>query len=197
MKVIDVDDVGDDARDVVGAARFEGEFDEVLGAFIGVVDAREDVADGFERDEPREAIGAQHPAVAWDGWFEAQVEFGIGVDITEDAHDHRALRVAFSFFRGEAPFVDEALHERVVFCDLGARAFAHKVGAGVTDVDERELVARAQERGDGRAEAREKGFFASAPQDGIVCVKDGALECGDDVGSRCVGFEFRKRAHGD
>ena len=54
--------------------------------------------------------------------------------------------MVLGLLRGDPALVDQLLHEGVVLGDLGERAVAQQVAAGVADVGQRQLVAGAQHR---------------------------------------------------
>src|ERR1035437_6255903 len=61
--------------------------------------------------------------------------------------------MALGLCLGDPALVDQTLNKRVVVGDLGERAIAQKVGAGVADVRDRDLVACSQQCSDRSAHA--------------------------------------------
>ena len=188
-QVLEVDDVGDDAGDVVGPAALEGELDQRVGALAGIGDVLQGRVDRVEGDEAGEPVGAEHPAVARMGGAQGEVELGVRVDVAEHAHQHRALRVPLRLLLGEPSLVQQPLDEGVVLGDLDGLLLAQQIGARVADVGEGELALGAQQRGDRGAQAPQLRLVPCAAQDLLVRLEHALLEGRDDVGGRGLGVQ--------
>ena len=85
-----VDDVADDAGDVVRPAAAQGQRDEAVGAVLRVA-----VAQGLEQrlgaDDVGEPVGAEQVAVAEAGLADGHV--GLDGDAVERPQDHRLARM--------------------------------------------------------------------------------------------------------
>ena len=85
---------------------------------LGVIDREQGLGDISFRDIAAEPIRAQQPFVTRLGINHVGVDVGVGVNITQDPHEHRAPRVHGGLFGRNAPAVDETLNKRVIGGDL-------------------------------------------------------------------------------
>lgn len=143
VAAVGVEDVGDDAGDVVGSAAAQGELDQRLHGLAGTVVVGEGLFQGLVGDDAGQPVGADQVAVTGPDLTDGEVGLD-DVAAAERAHQERALRVGGGLFLRDAPLVDEALHPGVVLGDLGEDAVAEQIGAGVADVDEAEALAGPQ-----------------------------------------------------
>ena len=189
LPVVEVDDVRHDDRDVVRAAAAQGEFDEPVGALVLRALAHR-VLDGLVADHVGQSVGAQQVAVA--GARLADGQRRLDLVAGERAHDQRPLRVGVRLLGGDPALVDQGLDERVVPGDLRQRVVAEQVGAGVADVDQAELVAGEQDRGERGAHAVEFGVLLDVVGDGVVALAGGGLELAEQVFAGLVVVEMRE-----
>ena len=117
---------------------------------------REDLLDGVPRDEAGQPVGAEEEPVPGTGLAHHEVGL-VAIAAGQDPGDEGTLRVAVGLGLGDAALVDQRLHERVVVGDLREGLAAQEVGARVADVGQGDLVAGAQEGGDGGAHALQLG----------------------------------------
>ena len=156
---LDLDDVGDDRRDVVGATALEREVDQAFDGHVGAGLGRQRVADRVLAHHVRQAVAAQQVAVAGAGLAHGQVEADVLATV-EGVGDDVLLRVLVRLLGGDASFVEQGLHEGVVLGDLLQRAVAQQVAPRVPHVDQSEATASTEQRGHRRAHARELGVAA-------------------------------------
>ncbi|GMA35684.1 hypothetical protein GCM10025876_18880 [Demequina litorisediminis] len=195
---IDVDYVRDDARHVVGRACREGKPHEGVGAVAGVGDVGKGLRDRVAAHDAGQAVGAQHPAVAWARLAHRDVHGNVRIDIAEDAQQHRPLGVVLGIGRTEATGVHQVLHKVVVGGDLVERAVAQQVGARVADVRHRQRGASAQEGRHRGAKARELWVVRCALDNLGVRLRDGVLEFVEGlVGAVRLAVERRQAPHRD
>ena len=175
-RLVDVDDVGHDARDVVRRPAGERERHQLIGAF-------RDVGDRFERllkvrlaDDRAEPVRAQEPPVAGLDLPRGDVNGHVGVDVAEDAQQHGSLRVVLRVGRAEASRVDQVLDEGVVGRHLLEHTVPEQVRARVADVRHRDGVARPKQSRHRRSEPAEFGVVAGAAHDLRVGPRDRRLE---------------------
>lgn len=190
LAVVEIDDVGDDDGDVVGAAAAQGEFDEPIGALVVRAFAH-GVGDGLVADDVGQAVGADEVAVA--GACLAHGEGRFDLAAGEGTHDERALWVAVRLLGRDAPLVDEGLHEGVVAGDLGQLAVAQQVGARIADVGEAEFAAGEEDGGERGAHAVEFGFLLDLIRDGGVALAHGGGELAEQVPAGFVVVEVGER----
>ena len=108
-------DVEDDDGDVVGRAGIEALLEQPVGdAPSGPRASRAPPCMSSSLTTPLSPSEQMQPAVARLGVQDPRVDLGGGVDVAEHAHQHRAARVDHRLLLGDAPAVDETLHERVV-----------------------------------------------------------------------------------
>ncbi len=92
-KLVDVHDVADDARHVVGSARGERERNKGVRAVAWILDLEQRLVHRVAAHHARQAVGTQHPAVASLGLAHGDVDGDVGVDVAEHAQDEVALGV--------------------------------------------------------------------------------------------------------
>ena len=188
---VDVDDVRDDAGDVVGAAAAQRQLDHAVGALAGVAVGHQRVGQRLVADHAGEAVGAQQVAVAGAGLAHGERRFDVLPG--DGAQQQRALRVRVRLLLGDAALVDQRLDERVVLRDLRQRAVAQLVGPRVADVDQAEAGAREQDRGERGAHALEVGGVGDVPGDRGVAFDGGFAELGEQVVAGVVLVEGSER----
>src|SRR5690606_13037320 len=130
---VEVEDVGDDHRDVVGSAAAQRQFDQVLDGLLGALVTGQGVLEGLVGDHAGQAVGADQVPVAGPHLADRQV----GLDVlaaAEGPHQQGPLRVGGRLLLGDPALVDQPLHPGVVLGDLRQDAVPQQVGAGVTDV---------------------------------------------------------------
>ena len=155
---VGVEDVGDDAGDVVGAAAAQRELDQLLHGLLRALVAGEGLLQRLVGDHAGQSVGADQVAVAGADLADGEVGLDM-VAAAQRAHQQGALRVGGGFLLGDPALVDEALHPGVVLGDLGQHAVAQQVGAGVADVDEAEALAGPQQGGERGAHALQLGVL--------------------------------------
>ena len=155
---VEVEDVGDDDRDVVGAAAAQRELDQLLHGLLGALVAGEGVLQGLVGDDAGQAVGADQVAVAGADLTDGEVGLDV-VAAAQRAHQQGALRVGGGLFLGDAALVDQALHPGVVLRDLREDAVAQQVRARVADVYEAEPLAGPQQGGERGAHALQLGVL--------------------------------------
>ena len=114
---VDVDDVRDDARDVVGPAAAQRQLDQPVGALPRVRVGPQRVGEGLVADHPGQAVGAQQVPVAGPRLADGQRRLDLLPG--QRAQQQRALRVGVRLLLGDPALVDQRLDERVVLGDLG------------------------------------------------------------------------------
>src|SRR5665811_1887628 len=77
--------------------------------------------------------------------------------------------MSLSLCLGDPALIDQTLNKRVVVSDLGERAIAKQVGAGVADVRDGDLVTRPQQCGDRCAHALELRLALHSLPQLVVC----------------------------
>ncbi len=90
------------------------------------------------RDEARQPVGAQQPAVARARLADRQVRRDVDVEVPEHAHDDGPLRVVLGLLRLDPAGVDEVLDEGVVLGHLAQLAAA--VGDVVAEAPETSCI---------------------------------------------------------
>ena len=140
-----LDDVDDDDRDVVPSALGVGLGDELVGGGLRIVDAGEDGDDLVVEHLVDEAVAAEQEAVAAHQGERPGVDADAGVD-AERAGDDVAAGVGAGLVVGDVAGGDELLDVAVVDGDLAQPTVAQEVGAGVADVDERQLLTGGRRR---------------------------------------------------
>jgi hypothetical protein len=169
-----------DDGDVVGRAGFQCEVHQRFHAFADVFGFPDcpfhDVA-GYVV----QAVGAEQPAFAGLHVQSVQVQFGAGVDVSENAHEDVLVRVGFGFLGAETALIDQALDERVVDADLFEFAVSEPVGPGITDVGEVQLAFREQQGRHGSAHAGKFGIDVDEFGQQRVCRLDFVSEDGSGV----------------
>lgn len=189
---VDVEDVGHDAGDVVGAAAAQGELDQLLDRLRGALVAGERLFHRLVGDDAGEPVGTDHVAVACP--YLPDGEVGLDVFTTaQRAHQQGALRVGGGFLLGDAALVDEALHPGVVLGDLRQDAVPQEVGAGVADMHEAEALTGPEEGGERGAHAFELGVFLDHHAELVVGPLYGRAERGQDVRTGDVVVEGDER----
>ncbi len=188
LAAVDVEDVGDDAGDVVGPAAPQGQLDEHLHGLVRALVAGEGVFYRLVADDPAEAVGADEITVPGPHLPDGQVRLDV-VAAAQRAHQQGALRVGGGLFLGDPALVDEALHPGVVLGDLGEDAVAQEVRAGVADVHEAEPLTGPQQGGERGAHAFELGVLLDHGAQLVVGALHGGAERGEDVGARHVVVE--------
>jgi hypothetical protein len=103
--------------------------------------------------------------------------------------------VVTRLLRREPPVVDQRLDPGVVLGDLLDPPVAQQVAAGVTDVDEAEPSARAQQRGERRAHPVERRVALDHGAEVFVGLGDRAREPVEQVGPGRVLVERGERRH--
>ena len=117
---VEVEDVGDDAGDVVGAAAAQRELDQLLHGLLRALVAGEGLLERLVGHDAGQPVGADQIAVAGPDLADGEV----GLDVVAAAqrpHQQRALRVGGGLLLGDAALVDQALHPGVVLGDLRER----------------------------------------------------------------------------
>ncbi len=188
VTAVDVEDVGDDAGDVVGAAAAQGELDQLLDRLVRALVAGEGLLHRLVADDAGEPVGADQIAVAGPHLADRQVRLDV-VAAAQRAHQQGALRVGGGLFLGDPALVDQTLHPGVVLGDLGEDAVAQQVGAGVADVHEAEPLPGPQQGGQRGAHALELRVLLDHGAQLVVGPLHGAAEGGEDVGARDVVVE--------
>lgn len=156
VSAVDVEDVGHDDRDVVGAAAAQRQLDQLLHGLLRALVAGEGVLHRLMGDDPGQPVGADQVPVAGADLTDGEVRLDM-VATAQRAHQQGALRVGGGLFLRDAALVDEALHPRVVLRDLRQHAVPQQIRTGVTDVYEAEPLPGPQERGEGGPHAFELG----------------------------------------
>ncbi len=111
-----LDDVGDDAGDVVRSAAAQGQVDERVDRLLGVA-AGQRLAQGLVADDPGQPVAAQQVAVAGAGVADRQVDLDVGSGRRGPAGS--AIAAGGWTPRPRDPaLVDEGLHQGVVVGDL-------------------------------------------------------------------------------
>ena len=185
---VEVEDVGDDDRDVVGSAAAQCELDQVLDGLLGALVAGEGVLERLVGDDAGQAVGADQVAVAGADFTDGEV----GLDVLAAAqrpHQQGALGVGGGFLFGDAALVDQTLHPGVVLGDLGEDAVAEQVRARVADVHEAEALAGPQQGGERGAHALQLRVLLDHGAQLVVGTLHGGAEGGEDVGARHVVVE--------
>ncbi len=185
---VQVEHVGDDDRDVVGATAAQRELDQLLHGLLRALVAGEGLLHRLMGDHAGQAVGADQIAVAGPDLADRQVGLDV-VAAAEGAHQQRALRVGGGFFLGDPALVHEPLHPGVVLGDLGENAVTQQVRARVADVHETEPLAGPQQRGEGRPHAFELGVLLDHGAQLVVGALHGRAEGGEDVGAGHVVVE--------
>src|SRR5690606_21563380 len=72
---VEVEDVGDDHRDVVGSAAAQRQFDQVLDGLLGALVTGQGVLEGLVGDHAGQAVGADQVPVAGPHLADRQVGF--------------------------------------------------------------------------------------------------------------------------
>ena len=150
-------DVHEHDGDVVGGAAVEGLLEQVVCRAAGGEIETHRLEDVCVVDDAGESVGAEQPAVAGERRHHEEVELRVVVHVAEHAHEHRAAGVEARLFRGDAPGVDETLHEGVVGGDLRQLVVAVEVDARIADVTDDGVVIDHDDRADGGAEPGELG----------------------------------------
>ncbi len=117
VAAVGVQDVRDDAGDVVGAAAAQRELDQLLHGLVGALVAGEGLFERLVADHPGQAVGADQIAVAGPHLTDGQV----GLDLSAAAqrpHQQGALRVGGGLLLGDPALVHQPLHPGVVLGDL-------------------------------------------------------------------------------
>ena len=155
-RVVALEDVDDDHRDVVATAGCVGGVDACLRGGLWVVGVSvECVEDLVVGDVVGEAVAAEHEAIAADDRHRPRIDPDRRFD-AEGSGDDVAAGMGARLVAGDRAFGDELLHEGVIDRDLAEPAVAQHVAAGVADVDDAERFAVVRvgddgDRGDGRA----------------------------------------------
>ena len=185
-RVVAVDDVGDDAGDVVGAAGLEAGADQLDGGVVGRA-GRQDVGEPAVVEDAAGAVAAEQQPVAGGQVDVEQVGLGL-VDAVEGLEDEVAVRVDPRLLLGDPALVDEGLDEGVVLGELGDVAVAEEVGAAVADVADAEPGAVEERDGGGGAGAVERGVLVDELADPVV----GAVQGAGDLAEQVVGWAARR-----
>ena len=166
-------------RDVVPAARLEGELDQLSCRLLGV-----GIAQQTGRDLPvghlgREAVRAHKEALTVD--WRKNPGVGLGSRIgAQRTGDHVAPAVCASFVPGQLPGHDQFLYLGMVNRKLGETTFTQVVDAGVAHVERHPVLGSpGPDRGEpaqGRAHARILRIVPRGPHDGGVGRHD-CLHC--------------------
>ena len=140
------------------------------------------------------AVAAHEDAVAGLGGELEEVGLLVA-DAVEGLEDEVAVRVGPRLLLGDAPLVDERLHEGVVVGELAQLAAAVEVGAAVADVADAEAGAVEERDGRGGGGAVEVGVLLDQLGDPVVGAVHGPGELAEDV---LVGLlvELAQRLHG-
>ncbi len=173
-----LDHVGDQAGDVVGAARLEAGAHQLDGREVRAAGAQ-DVREPAVLEDPARAVAAEQQPVARGELDDEQVRLGL-VDAVERPEDEVAVRVDPRLLLGDPALVDQALHEGVVLGELAEHAVAQEVSPAVADVADGEPAAveeRGRHRGRGAVELRVVVDELGEPVVGAV----------DGTGQRLVG----------
>ena len=131
-------------------------------------------------EHARAAVGAEQDPVARRELEGEHVGLGL-VDAVDRAQDQVAVRVHPRLVLGDAPLVDQALHEGVVGGQLGEGAVAQQVAAAVTDVADTDVGAVEDDGGDGRAGALDLRVLGDQARDAVVAAVDRASEAAEHV----------------
>ncbi|MDQ0812331.1 hypothetical protein QFZ63_004045 [Streptomyces sp. B3I7] len=177
---VQVEDVGDDHGDVVGAAAAQRELDQLLHGLLGALVAGEGVLHRLVRDDTGQPVGADQIAVAGPHLTDGQVRLDV-LAAAQRTHQQRPLRVCGRLLLGDAALVDQALHPGVVLRDLGQHAVAQQVGAGVADVHHAEPLPGPQQRGQRGAHALELGVLLDHGAQLVVGALHIGAQRGEDV----------------
>ncbi|CAM5628091.1 hypothetical protein SGLAM104S_01541 [Streptomyces glaucescens] len=185
---VQVEDVRDDHRDVVGAAAAQRELDQLLHGLLRALVAGEGVLHRLVGDDPGQPVGADQVAVTGPDLADRQVGFHV-VAAAEGAHQQGALRVGGGLFLGDPALVDQPLHPGVVLGDLGEDAVAQQVGARVADVHQAEPLAGPQQGGERGAHALQGRVLLDHLPQLVVGPLHGHAERGEHVGAGDVVVE--------
>lgn len=189
---VHVQDVGDDAGDVVGSATAQGELDQLLHGLVRPVVAGERLFQRLVADHPGQSVRADQIPVAGPHLADRQ----IGLDMIAAAqrpHQQRPLRMRGGFLFGDPALVDQPLHPGVVLGDLGQHAVAQQIRPRVTDVDEAEPLSGPQQGGQGRAHALQLGVLLDHHPQLVIGARDGRAQRGEEVGAGDVVVELDER----
>jgi hypothetical protein len=177
-----VEDVGDQAGDVVGRPGVEGTTDQLdrgeVGGALGEDRAQVVVVEGGGG-----TVGADEEAVAGLQGDDEQVGLGL-VDAVDGLEDEVAVGVDPRLGLGDAALVDQALDEGVVAREPADLALAQEVGAAVADVADADLPAVEVQHGGGGAGAVERRLLVDDLADPVV----GAVQCTAHPAEQLVGL---------
>ena len=185
-----IDDVGDDARHVVRAARAEGQLHQPVRGLVRVRQLQR-LQQRVGRDHVGQPVAADQVAVADPGLPDGQVRLHLGA--VERVQDQRPLRVRAGLLHGQPALVDQRLDEGVVVGDLAQRAAADQVGPGVADVHQPDPRAGEQQRGEGRAHPIEVRVLLDHRAQVVVRRRGRVPQRGDEVVDRPVLVQVRER----
>lgn len=189
---VHVQDVGDDAGDVVRSAAAQGELDQLLDGLVRPVVAGERLFQRLVADDSGQSVRADQIPVAGPHLADREVRLDV-VTAAQGPHQQRALRVRGGLFLGDTALVDEPLHPGVVLGDLRQQTVAQQVGARVADVHEAEPLTGPQQGGQGRAHALQLGVFLDHHPQLVVGTLHGGAQRGEDVRTRHVAVELHER----
>lgn len=189
---VDVEDIGDDAGDVVRAAAAQSELDQLLDGLLGTLVTGEGLFHRLVGDDAGETVGADQIAVAGPDLTDGEIGFDV-VATAQRTHQESALRVGGGLFLGDPALVDQPLHPGVVLGDLGEYAVTQQVRAGVADVDEAEALAGPEQGGERGAHALQLGVLLDHHAQLVIGPLDRRTERSEDVRARDVVVELDER----
>ena len=158
----------------------------------------EDFADRLGTNHTRQAVRAEQPPVALDGFPNGFVQRNVRGRIAQYAKKNAALGVGLGLLWGELPGLYQVLHKRVVGSYLRKRSLAQQVRPRIANVSHGQLVAAAQNSDTSSAEAMQIGIVGRTVNQFLVRVRNaGAQQVQQVVGAVGVSVQIRQVCHRD